>query len=100
VKDKYQDEGVLPRSGGKAVDKDGIDDQGYLNKKGAPAGQKVTREGISAGSMILNQLPPGSNIADQQLADINEQPFRQYQGGTSYPGDGGFPDEPRSKAKR
>jgi hypothetical protein len=100
VRDKLPDESVLPRSGGKAVDKDGIKDQGYLDKKGAPAGQKVTRAGISADSMILNQLPPGMNIADQQLADINEQPFRQFQGGTSFPGDGGFPDEPRSRSKR
>jgi hypothetical protein len=94
----FPDEDVLPRSGGRTLDKDGVDDEGYLDKKGAPAGQKVTREGIQG--QILNHLPPGMNIDEQHLADINPIPFKSWEGGGSYPGDGGFPREERTTKRR
>jgi hypothetical protein len=70
--------GVLPRSGGKSLDKAGINNSGYLTKKGTPSGLDAR----------FNRLPPGMNIQDQELADINEQSLLNYSGGISYPGDG------------
>lgn len=77
---KYADEGVLPRSGGESVDKTGVNDTGYLVKKGTPFGADV----------MFNSLPPGSDILDQEVADIRQEPLKTWTGGLSFPGDGGF----------
>lgn len=71
------DVGVLPHSGGASVDKTGIHNEGYLNKKGTPSGK----------SAMFNALPPGSNIDDQDLCDIREMPYKEVTS-KSYPGDG------------
>jgi hypothetical protein len=75
------DEGVLPKSGGGSLDKDGVDNEGYINKKDTPAGVNA----------FFNSLPPGMEIDDQELADIRKMPMLAYRGGHSYPGDSGFP---------
>jgi hypothetical protein len=81
VKDSSMpDVGTLPRSGGQMVEKDGINDTGYLTKKGTPSGERA----------MFNKLPPGTNIEDQAVADIREEPLKLYSHGLSYPGDGGF----------
>jgi hypothetical protein len=72
------DVGVLPSSGGESIDKTGIKDSGYLDKKGTPSG--LTAE--------FNMLPPGSNIEDQRVCDIRAQKMIEYKGGISFPGDG------------
>ena len=46
------DVGTLPSSGGASLDKDGIRDSGYLDKKGTPSGMEAK----------FNKLPPGTNI--------------------------------------
>jgi hypothetical protein len=74
------DVGTLPSSGGQSIDKDGIKDTGYLDKKGTPSGERA----------MFNMLPPGTNIEDQKVADIREMPMKMYDRGLSYPGDGGF----------
>ena len=74
------DVGTLPSSGGASLDKDGIRDSGYLDKKGTPSGMEAK----------FNKLPPGTNIEDQAVADIREEPLKLYSHGLSYPGDGGF----------
>lgn len=72
------DVGVLPSSGGEVLDKAGIQDSGYLDKKGTPSGLAAE----------FNMLPPGSNIEDQVVRDIRAEPMVEYKGGISYPGDG------------
>ena len=72
------DEKVLPDSGGQSVEKTGVKDSGYLTKKGLVYG-------ISA---MYNSLPPGSDIEDQEQADIRTQALHTWAGGLSYPGDG------------
>lgn len=79
-KGRMPDVGTLPSSGGQAVEKDGIQDSGYLDKKGTPSGEGA----------MFNRLPPGTNIEDQKVADIREMKMRNYEGGYSYPGDSGF----------
>jgi hypothetical protein len=74
------DVGTLPASGGASLEKDGINDTGYLTKKGTPSGE----------SAKFNMLPPGTNIEDQAVADIREEPLKLYKHGLSYPDDGGF----------
>lgn len=85
---KYPDEGTFPRSGGETLDKAGIQDTGYLEKKGTPSGQMVSPTGISGA--ILNSLPPGDNIGDQAIADIRRTDSMRRKEVTdmSYPGDG------------
>jgi len=61
-----------------ANEKVGIEDSGYLNKKGTPSG-------IGA---MFNKLPPGMNIENQEVCDIRAEPIHEYKGGGSYPGDG------------
>lgn len=78
--DRYADVNVLPKSGGASLDKDGINDNGYLVKKGTPYGVNV----------FFNTLPPGSDITDQEVADIRVEELKTWQGGLSFPGDGGF----------
>lgn len=76
--DTMADVNVLPSSGGEVLDRAGIKDSGYLVKKGTPFGVNV----------FFNSLPPGSDITDQEMADIREEPLKTYSGGMSYPGDG------------
>jgi hypothetical protein len=78
--DMYADINVLPKSGGESIDKTGVNDNGYLVKKGTPYGVNV----------FFNSLPPGSDITDQEVADIREEPLKTWSGGLSFPGDGGF----------
>ena len=72
------DVGTLPSSGGEVLDKAGIKDSGYLDKKGTPSGLTA----------MFNMLPPGTNIEDQKVADIRPESMIEYKGGISYPGDG------------
>ena len=76
--DMYADVNVLPKSGGETLDKSGVNDSGYLVKKGIPYGVEV----------MFNSLPPGMDITDQEVADIRVQEMKVYSGGLSYPGDG------------
>lgn len=78
--DKFADVNVLPKSGGGTLDKDGVNDNGYLTKKGTPYGVNV----------FFNTLPPGSDITDQEIADIRVEEMKTWTGGLSFPGDGGF----------
>ena len=71
------DENVLPATSGPTLDRAGIQDSGYLTKKGLTDGVDV----------FYNCLPPGMNIEDQQLADIHEEPIK-YITDLGYPGDG------------
>lgn len=77
---KQPDVGTLPSSGGSSLDKDGIQDTGYLDKKGTPSGE----------SARFNMLPPGTNIDDQKVADIREMKMKNYSGGMDYPDNSGF----------
>jgi len=76
--DVLADINVLPPSGGEVLDRSGIKDNGYLVKKGTPFGSDV----------FFNSLPPGSDITDQEVADIRKMEVKTYSGGMSYPGDG------------
>lgn len=71
---------LFPMSGGEAVEKTGIHNEGYLTKKGLEFGAQA----------FYNTLPPGMDIDDQENADIRSMPIRNYEGGVSYPTDGGF----------
>jgi len=55
----------------------GIHNNGYLVKKGIPFGANA----------MLQSLPPGMDIEDQENADIRVQPMKTYSGGTGF-GDG------------
>lgn len=74
---EYADQGVLPSSGGQVLDKAGIQDSGYLVKKGL-------EYGINA---FYNSLPPGMDIEDQEIADIRSLEMKQITD-LGYPGDG------------
>lgn len=73
------DEEVLPESaelqGNEMV---GIQDNGYLTKKGLEFGVNA----------FYNSLPPGMDIEDQENADIRKEDLVTYTGGLGYPGDG------------
>lgn len=71
---------LFPRSGGEAVEKTGINNNDYITKKGLEFGAQA----------MYNSLPPGMDIDDQENADIRQMPIRVYEGGVSYPTDGGF----------
>ncbi len=75
---KNADETVLPRSAQPSVDDAGINNTGYLAKKGTPYGVNVH----------FNTLPPGTDIEDQEIADIREMKLKQIVDGKGYPGDG------------
>ena len=87
-KGKKPDEGTLPSSGGEVLDRAGIKDTGYLDKKGTPSGQGVTPGGITG--HIFNQLPPGTDIAAQSVADVKRTEDMKVKTvvAESYPGDG------------
>lgn len=78
--DAYADLNVLPKSGGDSLEKSGVNDAGYLTKKGTPYG-------VTA---LFNTLPPGTDIEDQENTDQRTMSLKNYSGGLSYPGDGGF----------
>lgn len=71
---------LFPVSGGEAVEKTGINNSDYITKKGLEFGA----------SAFYNSLPPGQDIDDQENADIRRMPIRSYEGGVSFPTDGGF----------
>jgi hypothetical protein len=75
--DKYADVNVLPASGGQSLDKAGINDQGYLVKKGLEFGVNAN----------YNSLPPGMQIEDQENADIRKMEMKTIVN-LGYPGDG------------
>lgn len=54
----------------------GFQVSGYINKKGTPQGD-----------MMLNALPPGMDIGNQDICDIRSMPLKTLTN-TSYPGDG------------
>jgi hypothetical protein len=71
---------LFPPSGGQSIDKDGIKNTDYITKKGLEFGAQA----------MYNSLPPGMDLDDQENADIRQMPMRTYEGGVSYPTDGGF----------
>lgn len=73
---RYADEKVLPSSGGESLEKSGIEDTGYLVKKGL-------KFGVNA---FYNTLPPGMDIEDQELADIREMPTKDLVDHTGFDG--------------
>lgn len=86
---KYPDEGTIGSSGGEVLDRAGVKDSGYLDKKGTPSGdQRASSSGI--GGYIFNKLPPGTGIADQELSDVKRTDDMKVKEvvDMSYPGDG------------
>lgn len=73
------DVGVLPDSaemqGNEMV---GVKNHGYLVKKNLEFGPNVHYQ----------SLPPGMDIEDQENCDIRMMPFKTYEGGMGYAGDG------------
>jgi len=76
--DYFSDENVLPASA-KMLNNEmvGIKDSGYLVKKGL-------EYGVNA---FYNTLPPGTDIEDQENADIRTMEMYAYSGGLSYDGE-------------
>lgn len=63
-----------------SLDKPGfIADGSYIDKKGTPSGEGA----------MFNRMPPGMDITNQQVCDINDMPMKQLVD-ISYPGDGAF----------
>jgi hypothetical protein len=56
----------------------GIKNSGYLAKKGTPYGVNA----------LLQSLPPGMDIEDQEICDIRKMEMVVYERGLGYPGDG------------
>lgn len=85
---KYPDEGSFPASGGETLERSGIKDTGYHDKKGTPQGQSVSPSGVSG--HIFNCLPPGDNIVNQEVADIKRTDSMRMKKvvDMGYPGDG------------
>lgn len=76
---RYSDTGVLPTSAHMAGNEMvGIKDEGYLTKKGIVEG---------GANVMLQSLPPGTDIEDQENADIRKMPFKTITD-MGYPGDG------------
>lgn len=69
--------GALPNSGGKSLDKSGVDNSSYIVKKGTPSGEGAK----------FNRLPPGQDITNQEVADIRDLPLKSVTA-SGYPGDG------------
>jgi len=65
----------------------GFQTSGYIDKKGTPYGEAAK----------FNFMPPGMEIDNQALAEINEMPMRKLTA-ESYPGDGWMPS-PRNIGK-
>lgn len=75
--DQVADVNVLPDSGGQSLEKSGVKDNGYIVKKNLPFGVDA----------FYNSLPPGMNIADQEISDIRDMKMKTITG-LGYPGDG------------
>lgn len=77
---KRPDEGTLPTTGGPVLDRAGIKDTGYIDKKGTPSGMEAK----------FNALPPGTNIGDQAVSDVSRTLSMPMKTVTDlgYPGDG------------
>ena len=58
----------------------GFTTTGYLDKRDTPYGEDAK----------FNYLPPGMDISNQKMAEINAMPLRQLVS-ESYPGDGWMP---------
>lgn len=58
----------------------GFQTSGYLDKKGTPYGEAAK----------FNMMPPGMELANQEVADIRMMPFKKITD-SGYEGDGGFP---------
>lgn len=69
---------LFGNSGGGTLDKSGIDNNGYIVKKGLEFGVQAN----------YNSLPPGMDIEDQENADIRKETMITWGGGLSYPKDG------------
>ena len=63
---KYPDEGTFPDSRGKMLEKSGLIDTGYHDKRGTPVWKGADGGGLH--SEVLNRLPPGDDIEDQHLS--------------------------------
>jgi len=61
-------------------EKSGFETSGYLDKKGTSYGENAK----------FNYLPPGMEIDNQQIVEINAMPFKKVVE-ESYPGDGWEP---------
>ena len=77
--DMVSDYNVLPDSA-KMVNNEmvGVKDSGYLVKKGLEFGVNA----------FYNSLPPGTDIEDQENADIRKMELHESKGGLGYTGDG------------
>ena len=75
--DQVADVNVLPKSEGPVLDRAGINDEGYLTKKGLTDGVNV----------FYNTLPPGMDIEDQELLDVRRMQMKVITA-LGYPGDG------------
>lgn len=75
---EYADESVLKKTAQTSVDDAGINNTGYLVKKGTPYGVNA----------FFNTLPPGMDIEDQELADIRKMELKDIVDHTGYSGDG------------
>lgn len=73
---EYADESVLPKSKQPSVEDAGINNTGYLVKKGTPYGVNA----------MFNTLPPGMDIEDQEIADIRQEPFKDLVDHTGFDG--------------
>lgn len=56
----------------------GIDNAGYIVKKGTASGEGAK----------FNKMPPGMDINDQTGSDIRPMEIKFWSGGDSFPGDG------------
>ena len=68
-------------------EKSGFITDGYLDKQGTPYGENAK----------FNQMPPGMDISNQEVAEIHAMPLKRLVS-ESYPGDGWSP-APRNLAE-
>lgn len=71
--------GITGMQSGRGSDSErtGFDTGGYIDKKGTPQGMEA----------MFNKMPPGMDIDNQDVVDINAMPFKKLVN-TDYPGDG------------
>lgn len=62
-----------------------------LDRAGFAAhGSQITKKGTPSGDDArFNKMPPGQDITNQDVCDINDMPMKRVVAG-SYPGDGAF----------
>lgn len=73
---------AISSHGGEELDDAGFQTGGYQVKKGTPFVM-----GAQIGT-ILNTMPPGMFIDNQQITDIRAEPFKELVETSGYPGDG------------